>query len=456
MTLAHARALFPPNAPVGIAEHQPERDAAALRSLAAWMLRYSPAVAVDPPAGLMADIRGCGPLFGGAPRHIRLMRQGLARLGFASRIAAAPTFACAWGAARYGAAEAAVIAPGAEMSAVGDLPVAALRLDADVIEALAEVGIERVGHVMDLASGPSRSEAPARFGADALLRLDAVMGRAIEAIDPVRPPPPLIVERCFDGPTASPEAVALAARGLVEDCRQELIRRGAGARRVTITLARVDAAPVALSAALSRPSRDAKHLWSLLAPKVEVANLGFGVDRVALEASRLARLSHAQARRWDEDEAARAEADRAAGELVDALAARLGASRVLRTEASETHVPERAFRPRPAGEGARRSPAWPAVTLMDRPAALLSPPEAARVMALTPDGPVSWVEWRGRAAAVTACAGPERIAAEWWRTPGPAYERAERDYFRVGDSLGRWLWLCREPDARWTVRGVWA
>jgi hypothetical protein len=90
---------------------------------------------------------------------------------------------------------------------------------------------------------------------------------------------------------------------------------------------------------------------------------------------------------------------------------------------------------------------------------LLSRPVPIRVLALTPDGPVSRVFWdeaggEGKCEtelSVDACLGPERIAAEWWADASGG--APHRDYFHIRDSRGRWLWIFRES-TRWFVHGV--
>jgi hypothetical protein len=86
----------------------------------------------------------------------------------------------------------------------------------------------------------------------------------------VRPVAPPVVERVFAGPATQLEAVVLAVRGLLEDV---LEHRECGARRLELHLDRPDAGPLSVTITLSRPSRDARHLWSLLGPKIESVNL---------------------------------------------------------------------------------------------------------------------------------------------------------------------------------------
>ena len=86
----------------------------------------------------------------------------------------------------------------------------------------------------------------------------------------------------------------------------------------------------------------------------------------------------------------------------------------------------------------------------DRPPVLFERAWPIEVMCLRPDGPVLSFRWQGRERTVTVTIGPERIGPEWWRG-----DRAGRDYFKVQDEMGRWLWVYRER-AGWFVQGVWS
>ncbi|MEL7473313.1 MAG: hypothetical protein AAGK04_08350 [Planctomycetota bacterium] len=131
------------------------------------------------------------------------------------------------------------------------------------------------------------------------------------------------------------------------------------------------------------------------------------------------------------------------------MANRLGADRVLRACARESHLPERAFEMRPALDVDTETAA---IMARDRPTVLFDPPVSTEVVALTPDGPVHRVRWGGRERDVVACHGPERLEPEWWRRRGSA-----RDYFAVQAEDGLWLWLARAHESgRWYVHGVWA
>ncbi len=473
MDLTHARSLLPARASPHVEAHRQDRAEAGLHALACWALRFSPLAAPDPPDGLLIDTTGTERLHRGEPRLIRSVASEVHRLGFAVRVAAASTFGCAWGVARFGKHALSRVPPGHERAAMGGLPAAALRIDESTVLGLSEIGITTVGHVLDLP----RASLAARFEAALLLRLLQAIGEADEHIDPVRPAPPGRCELVFDGPTDRWESVEAAARQVLDELTMVLAHREQGVRRLDLELLRPYAPPTHLQINLSRPSRATKHLWSLLHSRLERIDLGDGVEGIVLTASRTARLRHEQ----HASHALGADDERAPGvawgELVDALALRLGDDHVVRVEPVESHLPERAFRERSALETSPRG-LCAGVTCADRPTILFSRPEPADATALTPDGPLQSLGWSGRRWNVISCIGPERIGHEWWRwEPAPAAHAQEgarlatgqgacsrrrgiappdRDYFIVQTDGGRWLWVCRHAGtARWFVHGEW-
>ncbi|MEM1166907.1 MAG: DNA polymerase Y family protein [Planctomycetota bacterium] len=450
MPVAHARALFETE-DVRVLPARPDQDRAALRSLAVWAHRFSPVVALDDtcdePDTLLLDVTGCARVFGDEWTLARAAHRELARLAVRARVAIAPSFGSAWAVARYGPNRVEVVEEGALRDALASIPMSALRLDEETVSSLAELGLERVEHVLDLP----RSALPSRFGEAALHRLDQACGQAIETIVPVRPVPPPGIERVFDGPTDRVDAIELTVRELLGEIAEVLTARGCGACRIEIELVRSDLPPECLSIVMGRPSRDAKHLWSLIRPKLERACLGFGVEAVRVHAKSVRPLRHEQQEAaFNSGRASDVEIRRATEQLLDTLGNRLGVDRVLRARAVESHLPERAFVMEPASSRSPRGQA--AVASKDRPTVLFDRPVPAEVVALTPDGPVHRVRWRHGEHAVIASIGPERIAGEWWRGPG-----STRDYFKVRCEDGRWVWLARTVEGRrWFVHGVWA
>jgi protein ImuB len=196
--------------------------------------------------------------------------------------------------------------------------------------------------------------------------------------------------------------------------------------------------------------------------------MGFGVEDITVTATQTARLTHEQSawrsrqrvdgegqwgEVWGDHEASGAVIQRAMGELIDTLVHRLGMNHVRTVTPMESHVPERitqwqhaAAKP-PMGHDAK------ALVEADRPTLLFDRPMPVDVMALSPDGPVMRVIWRGVEQGILTTLGPERIAPPWWRESGSA----TRDYFKVQAEGGRWLWMFREVETgRWFVQGVWS
>ncbi len=75
-----------------------------------------------------------------------------------------------------------------------------------------------------------------------------------------------------------------------------------------------------------------------------------------------------------------------------------------------------------------------------RPLRLLERPEPVEAVAEVPDGPPIRFRWRRVRHIVARAEGPERIAAEWWRSGA---DLPARDYFRVETLSGRRFWLFR-------------
>ncbi|RIK65792.1 MAG: hypothetical protein DCC65_11680, partial [Planctomycetota bacterium] len=462
-----ARALL---AGVRVREHPaaPHEDRTALRRLARWMLRFAPVVSPDAPDGLMLDISGCGQLFGGERAHARRIAAALRGWGLHPRLAVAPTFACAWAMARFGAEDIAWVGDDAVRDALSPLPVAALRIAEASADHLADIGIERIEHLWALP----RDELAARFGADLLHRLDLLTGAAAETIQPIHEARRFEVAHVFDGPVRRIEIVEATTRQLLAALVEQLHAADRGVVELAAVFRRAGAGPAsppsasppdraagdaATSLRLTYPSRDAAHLWKLLWPRLERTHLGHGVEEIILRAVRTGRVINEQAVFLRETRRDFAGGAVALGELVDHLVSRLGEQTVTRVRPEETYVPEYAFAHDAVREDAPRAAgravlADRVIHPAPRPSRLFEPPERARVLSLVPDGPPVWLDWRERSGEVVSGVGPERISFPWWKG-GPA---VERDYYEVEDEHGRRLWVYRDGGSgAWFVHGQW-
>ncbi|WP_461657409.1 DUF6504 family protein [Methylorubrum aminovorans] len=439
MSAAQAQAMIPG---LHLVPAAPEADAAALERLGLWCQRYAPIVALDPPDGLLIDVTGAAHLFGGEAPLLADLSARLERTGITARLALADTPGCAWGLARFGAGG--IVPPGGAAQALAPLPVAALRLGAEAVRALQEVGLTRIGGLTD----KPRAALRLRFGAEILFRLDRALGHEPEPLTALAAPEtPLVVLR-FAEPVGARESLERVVADLCARLVPELERRGLGARRLDLVFARVDRLDQAVRVGTARPSRDAAHLARLLTERLPLVDPGFGIEEAWLGASRVEPLAESQASHL----AAGPQAPDLAA-LVDTLLVRLGAARVYRLAPVESDLPERAVRRVPA-LAAPLGAVWPAD--LPRPARLLAPPEPVSAVAEIPDAPPLFFVWRNTRHRIARADGPERILGEWWVAEAEA--DLTRDYYRVETEAGERFWLFRdgpmEAQGRWWLHGL--
>jgi protein ImuB len=453
MSVAEAKALCPT---ARVLPFEPPRSRQSLGLLAKWAMRFSPSVAVDPspmgevfpsPNGLLLNVTGTAHLFGGEPLFLTEVATRLYRLGFTARASIAPTIGVAWALSRFGPAALASVTEERMAAAVEPLPISALRIPAATCMGLWEVGIERIGQLLRLP----REGVMVRFGEEVLLRLDQALGRVDERITAIQPVEPIVLRRVFEGATTQLEAVLVTVRELLEELAALLLARESGVRGLRMELNRMSDPPAFREITLGRPSRDAKHLWSLVRPKIEGMNLGYGVEAVVVTATWVAGIQHRQTEAWTKEGGEGAD-DQALEALLDTLVNRWGTKRVLAAVPAASHVPEAAYRLVPAREAEAYRKASPApVPWLDRPSQLFERAEPAEAVALQPDRPPSFLRWRGEGSSVIEGMGPERIVVTALQS-----ERT-RDYFKIQLEGGRWLWVYREWETgSWFVHGMWA
>jgi protein ImuB len=457
MGLADARAVAP-----GLVSRpaEPARDRKALIRLARWCARYGPAFNTDGTDGLWVDTSGVAHLYGGEAQLLADLCRRLARFGLTARPGLADGFGAANALARFGTGDSlkARIAPAGASPTAGalkDLPVEALRLDAATVRLLMRLGLKRIGQLTELPRATLQRRFASRDAAEAvLLRLDQALGAREEPQKPLTTPPAQAARAVFTEPLIASEGLESALAGLIQDLCAGLEQAGRGARRLLLTLHRSDGTRVVLRAGLSRPSRSPAHLYSLLRPKLDGIDAGFGIDLILLEAYDSGRLAPGQAPLKGLAEtlhpalAASDGAGEAIAALIDRLSGRLGAGAVLRLEPRASHLPERAealvaaLDRKPAAAAAAAA-ATPRAHLAPRPPLLLARPEPIEVVAEVPDGPPRRMRWRRSHARILRAEGPERIAPEWWHETGARTSRP-RDYYLIEDDAGARFWVFRE------------
>ncbi len=493
MAVTDARAIAPN---LTLLDADPAAEAHARSRLADWCGRYSPWVAdggaeFGGGAGLWLDIQGCAHLFGG---EAGLRDDLLARLeagGFTARAAIADTPGAAWAIARFAAPDQdQVVSPGEQRQALAPLPIAALRLPADIASDLGRLGLRRIGDLYDLPRGAVTQ----RFATRLLHRLDEALGAVAEPISPRQPAEVYTACRQFAEPIGRPEDIAAALDLLLDDLQRQLTDAGQGARRLDFACYRVDGDVAHVRVGTGRPARDRTHLARLFGDRLGLIDPGFGIEIVRLTATATQAFATPQAG------LAVAGGEKAAGApdlpardaLLDRLLNRLGRKNVYRLAVQESHWPERAWTAVPAATAATAR-TWPAADpeQAPRPPRLLPRPEPVDAIAADPASPPTRFRWRRQTLDVARAQGPERLAPEWWRalddfnrhrpTPPPGHPTAvsylggregvwagtdlgeaqkdTRDYYCVEVVDGRRFWLYRAPSptaptSRWFVHGV--
>ncbi len=452
MMLADARTLCPQ---IRTVPADPAGDIALLEKLAVWVQRWGPWSALDPPDGLLVDITAAAHLFGGEPRLLSDVDAAFVKRGLAVRAAIAPTAGAAWALSHFSAHLAPRSAPvrsilGSDEDAVGrlaDLPVAALRLDNDVLTVLRRLGLKRLGDLADIATGAvDRSEAAARDAlhrrfrnrkspsANPLIRLDQILGRVPEPLLPVVPKQMPLVQRRLAEPLRHRSLLDRVVDDLAQDMARELEGRGEGARRLELGMWRVDGEVIVRRLELAAAIREAAHITRLLADKLEDIDAGFGIETVRLRTSWAESLNAVQS---DVEHAAERHGTSLAA-CIDRLTVRLGPHAVRRPVSHASHLPERAQRWRMPLDP---NPPLEAVAgFRARPLKILDKSERIAVLYASPDGYPQRFRWRGNVHDVARVEGPERIAPEWWREKSNV---RLRDYYRIEDDEGRRYWIYR-------------
>lgn len=444
MMLADARAICPR---IAAEPHDQAGDLIFLEELAVWAGRWGPRTALDPPDGLLVDVTAVAHLFGGEEELIADAQAAFQRRGLTMRAAIAPTAGAAWALAHYGP-PGAIYPPSLREdipSQLASLPVAALRLEDDVLRVLRRLGIKRLGQLAEVEEGTEgtssgRDAIQRRFrnrrlpAANPLIRLDQLLGRLPEPLLPVTPVVPPLAQRRLMEPIRHRELLDRVIADLTQDMARELEARGEGARGLDLGLWRIDGAMTVKHLEMAAATRDTGHIGRLFAGKLDDVDAGFGIEMVRLRASWTEPLAVTQAGLGP----AVQQHGTSLATCIDRLTIRLGSDAVSRPVPFASHLPERAQRwqpplmSQPASQGE--------LAFHARPLKLLIKAEPISVLYATPDGYPQRFRWRGRLHDVVRVEGPERIAPEWWREKGST---RLRDYYRIEDDSGRRYWIYR-------------
>jgi protein ImuB len=443
MSVADARAII---SSLQVLDDKPELYSKLLKGLAEWCIRYTPAVAIDPPDGLILDVTGCAHLWRSEKQYLTDIIRRFKHFGYEARAAMADTIGTAWAVARFGQ-DSLIVESGQETAALLSLPPAALRLEAETVERLEKLGLRQVSDFINMP----RSALRRRFGQHFIKRLYQALGHEEEVIHPVQPVEPY-QERlpCLE-PIVTATGIEIALKRLLDTLCYRLQQEEKGLRVASFKCYRMDGRIEKIEIGTNRPSHNTHHIFKLFEIKLGSIEPALGIELFMLEASKVEDVSPVQEKLWENNGGLD---DIGLSELLDRLAGKIGANCIHRYVPDEHYWPERSFK-LAADLHEKLQTTWKADR--SRPLQMLSKPELIEVTAPIPDYPPMLFRYKGKLHKIIKADGPERIEQEWWLQQGQ-----HRDYYCVEDEDGHRYWLFRSGHYdvdklyKWFIHGFFA
>ncbi len=459
--LALAQALAPH---AFIEKHNPERDYASLYKLAQWAIRFSPYVGIDAKSadatafdytafdyGITLNSSGTERCHGGDTLLAEKILSSFAAYGFYAKVAIAPTLGAAWALSRYSKERISFLDP--FYYPLTELPVQALRIPEDKASLLLQLGIKTIHELLLLP----RNSLGDRFGEIVPKRLYQALGKVDEPFNSIPVPSSCTLRRKFEVPITSQQTLAHAVTRIFEELFAMLLKKHERALSFVLEFESInnDRSISILRKELSlfRAQDSLRAIRNIIDALCEKIVSPQGIQSI------MAQALSPESIRGSSGNLFSAEFDmtaRQGEELLNTLLLRLGREHVRKLHCFASHVPERSFRYDAISSTDNSENTHLPLQNLPRPSYLLSRPEPLRAIALLPDHPPSRMYWNGEELTIVRGIGPERICDEWWRHVLDD-EIREREYFRVQESSGRWLWVFRKRRTmQWFVHGVWS
>ncbi|HEV2700719.1 MAG TPA: DNA polymerase Y family protein [Steroidobacteraceae bacterium] len=427
---------------LGVHLPQPQADPLLLQRLAMLAQRFTPRVSLEPPDGLVLEVKGSLALFGGVSRLYRAFRAGCQAAGASPVLTLAPTPLAALAGGRSGISFK-ILDQQHLVSAVSPLPLVALRWPPQVLQRLSKLGVYRVGQALRLP----RAGFARRFGREPLQMLDQLVARSVDLRSPFRVPERFRAKRQFVREREDHAQILQALQPLLQQLAEFLESRQCGITRITCRLRHRNDVHTDCSVRLAQPEAAAARFQEWFAERLSKLTLPGPVRSLELRSGELMSRAPVHDSLWQPGEhGGGGEAGTLSGslEFIERLRMRLGELAVHGLICQDSHCPEGASRPlSPQDSAFRRGAATVRAPSQDplRPLWLLEEPQLLQEREGWPqlDGPLQLRH------------GPERIESQWWQAPGVA-----RDYYHATDVHGIAVWVFRErqPPHRWFLHGL--
>jgi protein ImuB len=393
-------------------------EQASLAGLASWAGRFTPAVSLQSPDGLLIEIGSCLRLHHGFNNLIRQVSSSLNEMGYTFTHACAPTPYAAWLMALAGK-EVAIRESAQIEKILGALPVRLLEQSLDTLASLEMVGAHTLGDCLRFP----RAGMARRFGQSLLDELDRALGRLPEAREFFVPPPSF--ERRLELPSQVHESEALlfASRRLLLELEGYLGLRQAGVQEFELVCIHEDVPNTVLKVGFAEPTRALDRMLLLLRETLGRTRLSAPVHTIMLHASRIQAMELSNLDMF-QDSAETGDANL----LLERLRIRLGKDAVFNIAPAPDHRPELAWRHCESGKEAVST------SKLQRPLWLLPKPMPCQKERLD------------------LKSGPERIESGWWDGMDVV-----RDYYVAQGRNGSQLWVFRDRSSgAWFVHGLFA
>jgi protein ImuB len=421
-------------------------EQALLQRLAGIAADFTPQVSIEPPDGLLLEIKPSIRLFGGLRELCRRLRAAcradpvLAQVRAEPHFTLAPTALAALVAAR-GGARCFITDPGVLPARLKPLSLALLRWPEEHNARLVAMGVRTLGELMRLP----RAGFARRFGPELLADLDRLLGRRADPRARVSRRERYGGSRDFDHEIEDHERILRALAPLLEELEQFLRVRQRGITALQCRFHHYRAAPTRCTLRLAAPEASAARFTRLLRERLATLVLPEPVRRCELRSGALVERAVASQPLWSPGERGHANTGEMPA-LIEHLRARLGNEAVHGITRVSEHRPENAWRV--TEPGTRTGPAnkdVPVFAPFSRPPWLLATPRPLETSRGRPrhGGPLELLS------------GPERIESGWWDEAD-----VRRDYYLAQDAHGARLWIYRECPGecagakRWFLHGI--
>ena len=414
-----------------------------LEAVARRGLHFTPRVSLEPPDGVVLEVRGSLRLFGGGRRLCeRLEREIAGTTGATVRFAITPTpLASSWLARLHAGAHPVLVRSREELaSRLAPLPLGCTRWPEKTLQTLATMGVRTVGECLRLP----RDGFARRFGAEALAMLDRATGRLAEPRAAFAAHERFALARDLEpevGDSARLEVVL--APMLLELCRF-LRERSRGVQAIEVQLRHRQSPLTHVRLRFVQPiGAQPQRMQELLRERLARLELPEPVRSARLLSGPLLDLQSEPVELFAHD---RRESGENLPQLIERLRARLGHEAVHGLACVAEHRPEAAWRKEPspglrptspARAGEVREVARSAGEGAFRPLWLLETPEPCDATRLELED------------------GPECIESGWWDGHDVA-----RDYYVARNRDGARLWVFRNrrdtDPSGWFLHGWFA